>query len=174
MKKIKLSLLGIALVVLTLVGCKEETTTTPTGPTKTIVQLAQANPNLTILVQAVVKAGYVDLLNGTDQYTVFAPTDAAFANLLTELSIPSLDSIPVPLLQSVLQYHVVSGKVLSSSLTNNQVVSPLLTGATFTINLTGGAKITDANARVANITATDIEATNGVVHVIDKVILPPL
>jgi transforming growth factor-beta-induced protein len=169
MKKIKLTFLAIAALAFAFTGCKEEE-----EPQKNIVELAQATPDLSILVEAVVKAGYVDLLSGDGPYTVFAPTNAAFVSLLDELDATSLDDIDVPTLQAVLQYHVVNGKVLSSSLTNGQVVEPLLTGTEFTIGLTGGAKITDANDRVANITTVDVEASNGVVHIIDKVILPPL
>lgn len=168
MKKIKLTLLALAAVAFIFTGCKKE----DDAPTKNIVELAQGNPDLSILVQAVVKAGYVDLLSGDGPYTVFAPTNAAFADLLVELGATSLDDISVATLQAVLQYHVVNGKVLAGSLTEGQVVNPLLTGSSFTISLTGGAKITDENSRVSNITATDIEATNGVVHVINKVLLP--
>lgn len=167
MKKIKLSLLAIAAFAFAFTGCKEDN-----KPTKNIVELAQATPDLSILVQAVVKAGYVDLLSGPGPYTVFAPTNAAFASLLSELGVSSLDDIDVATLQAVLQYHVVNGKIMSASLTNGQVVNPLLTGSSFTIGLTGGAKITDERSRVSNITNPDVEATNGVVHIIDKVILP--
>lgn len=66
---------------------------------------------------------------------------------------------------------MVSGKVLSTSLTEGQQVTTLQTGK-FTIGLSGGAKITDAKGRVANITTTDLQCTNGVIHVVDKVILP--
>ena len=129
-------------------GCKEDE-----PELKNIVELAQGNANLSILVQAVVRAGLDDDLAGAGPFTVFAPTDAT--------------------LIAVLKYHVVSGKVLSTSLTDGQVVSPILgDGNTFEIDLTGGAKIIDGAERTSNITATDIEASNGVVHVIDKVLLP--
>lgn len=172
MKKLKLTLVAILAMAFAFTGCKED----EPEPLKNIVQLAQGNPNLTILVQAVVAAGLDDDLSGTGPFTVFAPTDAAFAALLDELDVTALGDIDSDLLLAVLKYHVVSGKVLAGSLTDGQTVTPILGGVgnTFEIDLTGGAKIVDANDRVANITATDIAASNGVVHVIDKVILPPL
>lgn len=170
MKKIKLTILAIAAATLVFAGCKKEETT----PKKNIVELAQGNPDLSILVQAVVKANLVDALSGPGPLTVFAPTNAAFVSLLDELDVASLDDLDSATVANVLLYHVVSGKVLAGSLTEGQVVSPLLAGTTFKIGLTGGAKITDASSRVSNITATDIEATNGVVHVIDRVLLPAL
>jgi transforming growth factor-beta-induced protein len=171
MKKLKLTLLGILAMTFAFTGCKEDE-----PELKNIVELAQGNANLSILVQAVVRAGLDDDLAGAGPFTVFAPTDAAFAALLDELDATSLADISDETLIAVLKYHVVSGKVLSTSLTDEQVVTPILGGVgnTFKIDLTGGAKIVDANGRIANITATDIEASNGVVHVIDKVILPPL
>jgi uncharacterized surface protein with fasciclin (FAS1) repeats len=103
---------------------------------------------------------------------VFAPTNAAFAALLTELGLTSLDQVDNATLNAVLQYHVVNGaNVLASSLTNGQVVTTFGAG-TFTINLTGGAKILDAKGRTTNIIITDVQGSNGVVHAVDKVLLP--
>lgn len=169
MKKIKLTLLGLTALTFVFVGCKKETVVT-----KNIVEVAQSDTTFSILVQAVVKAGLVDALSAPGPLTVFAPTNSAFRAAFTELGVAGLSSLDSTTVANVLLYHVVSGKVLAASLTEGQVVTPLLggTGNTFTISLMGGAKITDARARVANITTTDIEATNGVVHVIDKVILP--
>lgn len=169
MKKIKFTLLlAIAAISFMFTGCKEE----EPAP-KNIVQIAQSDENFSILVQAVVRAGLVDELSADGPLTVFAPTNAAFAALLDELDADSLDDIDDETLISVLKYHVVSGKVLAGDLSDEQEVAPILgDDQTFTIDLTGGAKIVDANDRVANITTTDIEASNGVIHVIDKVILP--
>lgn len=141
----------------------------------TIVTFATADPNFSSLVAALTSPGqpdFVSILSGPGPFTVFAPTNAAFTALGTELAqiplVPTADQ-----LTEVLLYHVVSGNVLSSSLTNNQVVTTLQ-GGTFTVGLTGGAKITDANARVSNIVAVDVQAANGVIHVLDKVLLPAL
>jgi uncharacterized surface protein with fasciclin (FAS1) repeats len=115
---------------------------------------------------------YVSILSGTGPFTVFAPTNAAFAALLTELGVPNLNAIPAATLNSVLQYHVVNGaNVRAENLTNGQVVTTF-GGSTFTVGLTGGAKITDAKAWVSNIIVTNVQANNGVVHAIDKVLLP--
>lgn len=142
----------------------------------TVVNQALNNPNFSTLVAALTRSGlgvdYVSILSGAGPFTVFAPTNAAFAALLTELGVASLNDIPAATLNNVLQYHVVNGaNVLSAQLTDEQIVTSL-EGSTFKIDLTGGAKIVDAKGRVANIIATDVQATNGVVHAIDKVILP--
>ncbi|MFN8260762.1 MAG: fasciclin domain-containing protein [Chitinophagales bacterium] len=169
MKKLTFTLLAIVSLAFAFTGCKEdEEKVTP----KNIVELAQSNPDLSILVQAVTKANLGGALSGPGPLTVFAPTNAAFASLLTELGVSSLNDLDSATVADVLLYHVVSGKVLAASLTEGQEVSTLLTGKKFTVSLSGGAKITDLDSRVANITATDIAASNGVVHVLDKVILP--
>lgn len=163
----------IALFAFTMTSCNDEEEV----KLKSIVEIATSTDDFSILVQALVAADLVDALSGDGPYTVFAPTNAAFVALLEELDYESLDelvdAIGIEGLTNVLLYHVVGAKVLSTSLTNGQVVNPLGPG-TFTIGLTGGAKITDANDRVANITDVDILASNGVIHVLDKVILPEL
>lgn len=141
----------------------------------TVVTFATADPNFSSLVATLTSPGqpdFVGILSGAGPFTVFAPTNTAFTAFGAELAaIPLVPSAAQ--VTAVLQYHVASGNVLSSSLTNNQVVTTLQ-GGTFTIGLTGGAKITDANARVSNIVAVDVQAANGVIHVLDKVLLPAL
>jgi uncharacterized surface protein with fasciclin (FAS1) repeats len=142
----------------------------------TVVTHALSNPNFSTLVLALTRADlgvdYVSILSGTGPFTVFAPTNAAFTALLTELGVASLDAIPAATLNAVLQYHVVSGaNVLSTQLTEGQQVTTFQ-GGKFTIGLAGGASITDAKGRKSNIVAVDVQGTNGVVHAIDKVILP--
>jgi uncharacterized surface protein with fasciclin (FAS1) repeats len=158
--------------ILTISSCKKEE-----EKKKNIVEIAQADSNFSILVQALTRSdlstNYATVLSGDGPFTVFAPTNAAFSALLTELGVASLNDIPAATLEAVLKYHVVSGKVLSGSLTEGQVVTTLNPG-TFTVGLAGGAKITDANARVSNITTVDLEGSNGVIHVVDKVLLPTL
>jgi uncharacterized surface protein with fasciclin (FAS1) repeats len=141
-----------------------------------VVNQALNNPNFSILVQALTRpdlgVDYVAALSATGPFTVFAPTNDAFAALLAELNFANLNAIPAATLNAVLQYHVVSGaNVLSTQLTNNQQVTTF-GGAKFTIQLNNGAKILDAQGRTSNIIITDVQANNGVVHAIDKVILP--
>lgn len=143
----------------------------------TIVNHAVANKNFTTLVTALSynsASGFVGILSGTanSPFTVFAPTNAAFASFLTETGFSGLSAIPANVLETTLKYHVVAGaNVQSSSLTNGQVVNTFASQS-FTIGLTGGAKITDTNNRVSNIIATDVQCSNGIIHVIDKVLLP--
>ncbi len=139
---------------------------------KTIVQTASALPDFSILVEAVVAADLAGTLSGTGPFTVFAPTNAAFAALLTELGI-SKDALLADkaLLSKVLTYHVLPARVLKADVP----VGPAITtvqGNTFTVD--ANLDISDRNGRKARITATDVLASNGVIHVIDKVILPTL
>lgn len=140
----------------------------------TVVNHAIANPNFSSLVSTLTSDGqpdFVSILSGVGPFTVFAPTNAAFTALTPELAAIPL-SPTVAQLTTVLQYHVVSpANVLASTLTNGMVVTPLA-GGTFTINTTNGATITDENNRVTNIVATDVQASNGVIHAVDKVLLP--
>lgn len=139
-----------------------------------VVTHATANPNFSSLVGALTGAGqpdFVGILSGTGPFTVFAPTNTAFTNLNTELAPGGIAGVSTANLTKVLQYHVVSpANVLSNTLTNNQSVTTIL-GQNFTVNLSP-ARITDVNARVSNITAVDVQCSNGVIHVLDKVLLP--
>lgn len=132
----------------------------------TVVDLAVDNGNFTSLVAALIKADLVSTLEGDGPFTVFAPTDAAFADLLSDLGASSLDDIPAEDLIPILQQHVVSGNVRSTDLSSGDVQT--LNG---TISVEVGDQVTiNGNA---SVTAVDIQGKNGVVHVIDKVILPP-
>ncbi|MFD2602969.1 fasciclin domain-containing protein [Flavobacterium suzhouense] len=145
----------------------------------TVTSHAIANPDFSILVQALTRDDQPDfagILSGSQSapFTVFAPSNAAFASLLTELNLSGLAQIPQATLENTLKYHVVAGQnVLAASLMDNMTVNTFQ-GGSFTVNLEGGASITDANGRVSTITATDVQASNGVVHVINKVLLPPM
>lgn len=137
---------------------------------KNIVQTAQSLPDFSILVEAVVAADLQGTLSGKGTFTVFAPTNAAFAALLTELGVTKEALLAnKALLTKVLTYHVVSGQVLKSGVPVGAPITSVQ-GETFTIN--SALAITDQNGRNANIVATDVFTSNGVIHVIDKVILP--
>ena len=139
---------------------------------KNVVQIAQGISDFSILVDAVVAAGLVDTLSGAGPFTVFAPTNAAFAALLDELKVTKEALLAnKPLLTAVLTYHVLPGRVLASDIKEGAQATTVQ-GETFTLSLMGGANITDARGRKANIVATNVQASNGVIHVIDKVILP--
>jgi uncharacterized surface protein with fasciclin (FAS1) repeats len=143
----------------------------------TIVTHATANANFTSLVGALTKAGqpeFVSILSGTGPFTVFAPTNDAFTALNTELAPVGIAGVSTANLTKVLQYHVVSGNILAASLTEGQIVSTLQTPQKFTVQLAGGAKIKDANNRISTIVATDVQCSNGVIHVLNKVLLPTL
>jgi len=135
-----------------------------------IVQVAQGNPDFSILVAAVQAAGLANALSGPGPFTVFAPTNEAFAALLSELHLTQAQLLAnTPLLVKVLTYHVLPGQVLSSQIPFDMPV-PTLQGETLTIDKK--LRITDQNARQSNIVAADVGASNGVIHVIDRVILP--
>ena len=110
------------------------------------------------------------------ELTVFAPTNEAFTQLLSDLSLSKIEDIPVATLLAVLRYHVTAGRAFSSDLTNSNL--PMIAGGNTVINLTdgtgGGPTITGAGngGNKSNIIATDIVTTNGVVHLIDRVLLP--
>jgi uncharacterized surface protein with fasciclin (FAS1) repeats len=145
----------------------------------TIVTHAAANANFSTLVSVLNRSGqpnFITALSGTGPFTVFAPTNAAFTSLDAELTPGGIAGVSAADLTKVLQYHVVSpANVLAASLTEGQIVTPILTPAqTFTIQLTGGAKIKDANNRISNIIIVDVQCSNGVIHAIDKVLLPIL
>ncbi|NEX47960.1 fasciclin domain-containing protein [Pseudotabrizicola algicola] len=137
------------------------------GP-KDIVDTAVGAGTFNTLVAAVTAAGLVDTLKGEGPFTVFAPTDEAFA----ALPAGTVDSLLLPenleQLTAILTYHVVPGKVMSTDLSEG-LTAATVNGAEVTITLEGGAKVNGAN-----ITTADIEASNGVIHVIDAVIMPPM
>ncbi len=145
----------------------------------TIVTFAAADSNFSILVDALTREtsyNYVETLstpNDTEPapFTVFAPVNSAFVSLLNELDLTALSEVPTATLTSTLNTHVVAGaNVLASSLSDNMSISTL--GGGLTVNLSGGqATLTDSGSRVSKIIATDVQANNGVIHAIDKVVL---
>jgi transforming growth factor-beta-induced protein len=165
MKNQKLTFILVALMgIFILSGCEKD----ETKPTQNIVELAQAQPNLTSLVTALTKfPDLVATLSGTGKFTVFAPTNAAFTDLLATIGQTSINDVPEPVLKSLLQYHVVtSGAVLSTQLTAGNVVTANTESIAVTtmggISLNGSTKVLTA----------DVKSTNGVVHIIDKVLVP--
>ncbi|HHY56670.1 MAG TPA: fasciclin domain-containing protein [Chloroflexi bacterium] len=136
-------------------------------PLADIVDTAVAAGSFNTLVAAVQAAGLVDALKGDGPFTVFAPTDEAFAKI-PQATLDALLADPTGDLTQILLYHVVPGKVMAADLSDG-LQATTLNGAAVTFTLgDGGAMVNDAN-----IIATDIETVNGVIHVIDSVILPP-
>ncbi len=152
-------------------------------PLGTIVETAVATSDLSSLAAALTVADQtvgtdlIGTLSGNGPFTVFAPTNAAFEALLAQLDgFDSLDDFDTDeeraLLTSILTYHVVAGaEVFSGDLSEGQVVTTVQ-GETLSVSLQGGVTITDATGTPAAVTAADIEASNGVVHVINKVLIP--
>jgi len=136
------------------------------GHSKDIVDTAVGAGSFTTLVAAVQAAGLVDTLKGAGPFTVFAPTDAAFA-ALPEGTVASL-LLPEnkDQLISILTYHVVPGKVMSTDLSNGMMAATVQ-GGSVTIMTTNGVSVNGAT-----VVTADIEASNGVIHVIDSVLLP--
>lgn len=132
----------------------------------TITAHLRANRNFSGLF--IIMPGFADMLSGPETYTVFAPTVDAYTTLQREQ--PGLSEGDI---SNILHYHIVSGKILANALTNGPVNTRLVS-QTFTVNITNGLKITDARSNVINIGTTDIECTNGVIHAVDRFLLPTL
>ncbi len=178
MKKTLAALAVASVFALAACGDDENSATTTTEATETtettamteepgtIVEVAQGNDDFSTLVAAIVAAGLGDALSGEGPFTVFAPTNAAFEalpeGLLEKLLLPENKDV----LTAILTYHVVSGEVMAADVTAGDVAT--LEGSTIAITTDGGVMINDAT-----VTATDVEASNGVIHVIDQVIVPP-
>jgi len=133
-----------------------------------IVDTAAANGNFGTLVAAVKAAGLVETLKGAGPFTVFAPTDAAFEKLPAGTVENLLKPENKEQLQKVLTYHVVPGKVMSGDLKGKKTSAKTVEGSTVAIDASGDAVMVEG----AKVSQADIGASNGVIHVIDTVILP--
>lgn len=136
------------------------------GHSKDIVDIAAGSEDFETLVAAVSAAGLVDTLKGEGPFTVFAPTDDAFAALPAGTVEELLKPENKDQLVAILTYHVVPGKVMSTDLSDDMMAATVQ-GGDIAIDLDSGVMVNDAN-----VVTADIEASNGVIHVIDKVILP--
>ena len=180
---IKIAAAGFAVASLALVGCSStestsestpspaatsaEASPTATAEAGTIVEVASGNPDFSTLVAAVSAAGLAETLGAEGPYTVFAPTNEAFealpAGLLDELLKPKNKEV----LTQILTYHVVAGEVMSTDIEPGDV--PTVEGEDLTIAVTDGTVTVNG----ATVEAADVEASNGVIHVIDEVLVPP-
>ena len=194
MKKLTIALASAgALALAACSGAPEETTTTATDETAmadpmatdaatagTIVEVAQGNPDFSTLVSAVTAADLGETLSGAGPFTVFAPTNAAFEKVPQATRDTLMSPAGKQDLSGILTYHVVKGETLAAALTdaikNGGAEGAKLTtvnGAVLTAKAADGkVTLTDAAGNVANVTQTDIDASNGVIHVIDTVLMP--
>ena len=132
----------------------------------TIVDVAAGNPDFSTLVAAVKTAGLVETLSGDGPFTVFAPTNEAFAKL-PEGKVDSLLA-DIPTLKKILTYHVVAGKVMAADVVGLDSATTVQGDEVKIAVVDGKVKLNDS----AMVTATDLEASNGVIHVIDTVLIP--
>jgi uncharacterized surface protein with fasciclin (FAS1) repeats len=160
-----------------------ETTTSTTADEATgnIVEVAVGAGDFTVLAELLTAAGLVDTLSGEGPFTVFAPTDQAFEDAAAELGV-TLEELAAALtadtalLTEILTYHVVASEVPASVvLTLDGQAVETVAGVTFTVNVDGETvTITDAEGRVANVVNVDVAASNGIIHILDKVLLPAI
>ncbi len=141
----------------------------PSGPTivDAAISVNRRTGEFDDLIAAVVRAGLVDTLNGNRQLTVFAPTDAAFEELFATLGVSGVNDIPVGTLRAVLLYHVAPGERFSGDVVSSDRIRTLGKGFLSPSVHDGSAWINDAR-----IVAADVDVSNGVIHVIDRVLLP--
>ncbi len=181
------SILALTLTGVGLLGCDPETPAVDAGsdaggsdtpsadaPTasNTIVDIAAGNPDFSILVAAATRAELVDTLANADaSFTVFAPTNAAFE--ASGITLAMVEAMPVAQLAGILTYHALLGDVRSSAITAGPTTS--VVGLTLFLGTTGGVTVNGGNTVTggANVVMADIIADNGVIHVIDRVLLPP-
>lgn len=153
-------------------GCEKSEDDMKSAADMTIAEYASSDANFSILVQALAKADLVNVLNGTGNFTVFAPTNAAFNALFTELGISGIDALTKETLTPILLYHVLGTEAKSSMITTGyySTLSPAQ-GSTLSlkVDVSSGVKLN----KTTSVTKADVDVKNGVIHVIDKVLLPP-
>ena len=139
------------------------------GPTivGTAIAVNQATGEFDELIAAVSRAGLVGTLDGNRQFTVFAPTDAAFEDLFDALGVTGVDDIPVATLRAVLLYHVAPGERFAADVVSSSRIRTVSKGFLRPSVSGGNVYVNDAQ-----VIAADIDVSNGVIHVIDRVLLP--
>jgi transforming growth factor-beta-induced protein len=133
-----------------------------------VVKHAINNPNFSILVEAVVKAGLVEALSAPGPFTVFAPTNDAFTELFTALGVSGISELSAEQLTPILLYHVVEGNITSDMVTTGKVAT-LLESCDINIEVTASGVTLNSTS---NVIAVDVQGTNGVIHAIDEVLIP--
>ncbi|MFO7526396.1 MAG: fasciclin domain-containing protein [Ignavibacteriaceae bacterium] len=190
MKRLFLLFLSVSVLSIAFIGCSDSATTNPVssenagllekrpGNGQTIVQIASGNPDFAYLVAAVQFAGLADVLNGNRQFTVFAPVNSAFEDLAAALNLQSVNDLLTEqyreLVTNVLLYHVSPGLKFSQNVVKSGRVNTLLEQFAFSKVENETAKIGNDATGYADIIDVDLRASNGVIHVINKVIIPVL
>ena len=166
---IKRLFMAVAVVVpaIGLAACANTNTQSASAPTTDIVDTAVSAGSFKTLVTAVQAADLVETLKGDGPFTVFAPTDAAFAKLPEGTVESLLKPENKDKLVQILTYHVVPGKIMAGDIAGKQLAAKTVEGQNLQVNATQGVKINNAS-----VTTADVEASNGVIHVIDTVLLP--
>jgi transforming growth factor-beta-induced protein len=165
----------IAIGMLTLTSCQkdDDNNDNMNNTPKSIAAIASADPQFSILVQALTKADLATTLGQSGTYTVFAPTNEAFNALFAKLGVSGIDQLSADALRPILLYHVLGSKAVSSGLTSGYVstLSPAIAGrfVSLKVDVAAGVKLNSTST----VTKADIMASNGVIHVIDQVLLPP-
>ena len=167
------TILLLAVIALVSISCdNSDDVMTPEPTDATITGIAVATPDLSILVQALTKANLAKTLQGDGPFTVFAPTNDAFAEFLMVNGFKSLDEVPTDVLTQILLNHVVSGKVMSTDLKTGYVKTLATSSASgkntmsMYVDLTSGVKLNG----VSSVTKADVVASNGVIHIVNSVI----
>lgn len=143
------------------------------GHAQSIAEIASGDDRFGTLVAAVTAAGLAETLSGPGTFTVFAPTDAAFERFPEGAVAGLLEPGARETLTQLLTYHVVGSEIPAAAIpAGSTAVQPLFPRANFCVTNEGGVTIADGAGQVATVTATDIEADNGVIHVIDTVLIP--
>jgi len=179
-RKLITALAAVASLSLVAAACSSDDTSStdateasaPAETTETITDVVAGNEDFSTLLAAVEAAGLGETLAGEGPFTVFAPTDEAFAALPDGTLETLLKPKNEELLSSILTYHVVPGEVMAADVESGDVTT--VNGATFTVEASDmGVTITDGQGNEVDVVTTDIVTSNGVIHVIDGVVLPP-
>ncbi|MDM7920477.1 MAG: fasciclin domain-containing protein [Methanosarcina sp.] len=165
-----------ALAVMTglfiLTSCEKDNEEMTSVKDMTIAEYVSYDPNFSILLQALYKADLANVMQGEGNFTVFAPTNAAFSTLFSQLGVSGVADLSKETLTPILLYHVLGEEKKSASLSDSYLnsLSPAQNSyASMRISTAGGVKIN----KETNVVAADVDVKNGVIHAIDKVLLPP-